>query len=405
MEDAGLRVPWSTIVTSVAEVEAGVADGSIELPAIVRPAFTLGGQGGGVGSTPTELLQVVSEGLAASPINQVLVEESVIGWGEFELELMRDRNDNVVVICSIENVDPMGVHTGDSVTIAPAQTLTDALYQELRNQAIKVIRAVGVETGGSNIQFAVNPKTGEIVVIEMNPRVSRSSALASKATGFPIAKIAAKLAVGYALEEIPNDITQGDAGLVRAHDRLRGHQDAALRLREVPGARGRADHPHEVGGRGDGDRPHLPRVLRQGDALARAGLPGGDPGGHRGAPRRGSRRPPRTASTWCSRRSAATTRSRSSTARTAIDPWFLRELRALAREGDGTEGLVRGYKVGRHLRRRVRGRDALLLLGPRALGVLRGPPGRPRLRGDPRLRARTGSARASSSTTAACTPR
>ncbi len=208
MEGAGLRVPWSTIVSSVAEVEKGLADGSIKLPAIVRPAFTLGGQGGGVGSTDTELLGVVSEGLAASPINQVLVEESVLGWGEFELEVMRDHNDNVVIICSIENVDPMGVHTGDSVTVAPAQTLTDPLYQELRNQAIAVIRAVGVETGGSNVQFAVNPETEEIVVIEMNPRVSRSSALASKATGFPIAKIAAKLAVGYALEEIPNDITR-----------------------------------------------------------------------------------------------------------------------------------------------------------------------------------------------------
>ncbi len=284
MEDAGLRVPWSVIVTSVAEVESGVADGSIELPAIVRPAFTLGGQGGGVGTTSTELLQVVSEGLAASPINQVLVEESVIGWGEFELELMRDRNDNVVVICSIENVDPMGVHTGDSVTIAPAQTLTDQLYQELRNQAIKVIRAVGVETGGSNIQFAVNPASGEIVVIEMNPRVSRSSALASKATGFPIAKIAAKLAVGYALEEIPNDITKATPGLVRADHRLRRHQDPALRLREVPGRPGRADDPHEVGGGGDGDRPDLPRVVRQGDALARARLARGDPGRHRGAP-------------------------------------------------------------------------------------------------------------------------
>ena len=161
-----------------------------------------------MGSTDTELSGVVSEGLAASPINQVLVEESVLGWGEFELEVMRDRNDNVVIICSIENVDAMGVHTGDSVTVAPAQTLTDPLYQELRNQAIAVIRAVGVETGGSNVQFAVNPETEEIVVIEMNPRVSRSSALASKATGFPIAKIAAKLAVGYALEEIPNDITR-----------------------------------------------------------------------------------------------------------------------------------------------------------------------------------------------------
>ncbi|HXV51816.1 MAG TPA: carbamoyl phosphate synthase large subunit, partial [Solirubrobacterales bacterium] len=148
MESAGLRVPWSAIVTAVSEAERGLAGGSIELPAIVRPAFTLGGQGGGVGRTETELRQVVSEGLAASPINQVLVEESVLGWGEFELEVMRDRNDNVVVVCSIENVDPMGVHTGDSVTVAPAQTLTDHLYQELRNQALRVIRAVGVETGG-----------------------------------------------------------------------------------------------------------------------------------------------------------------------------------------------------------------------------------------------------------------
>ena len=232
----------------------------------------MGGQGGGVGETETELRQVVSEGLAASPINQVLVEESVIGWGEFELEVMRDRNDNVVIICSIENVDPMGVHTGDSVTVAPAQTLTDPLYQELRDQAIKVIRAVGVETGGSNVQFAVNPESGEIVVIEMNPRVSRSSALASKATGFPIAKMAAKLAVGYALEEIPNDITRATPGLLRADDRLRGDQDPALRLREVPRRRGPALDPHAERRRGDGDRPHLPRVLRQGDALARARL-------------------------------------------------------------------------------------------------------------------------------------
>src|SRR5919106_1251442 len=208
MNEAGLRIPWSITVESLGEAEAALADGRITLPAIVRPAFTLGGRGGGVGETETELRQVVSEGLAASPINQVLVEESVIGWGEFELEVMRDRNDNVVIICSIENVDPMGVHTGDSVTVAPAQTLTDPLYQELRNQAIAVSRAVGVETGGSNVQFAVNPESGEVVVIEMNPRVSRSSALASKATGFPIAKIAARLAVGYALEEIPNDITR-----------------------------------------------------------------------------------------------------------------------------------------------------------------------------------------------------
>ncbi len=208
MDGAGLRMPWSKIITSVGEAEAGLAQGEIKLPAIIRPAFTLGGQGGGVAYSETELAQIVSEGLAASPITQVLVEESVIGWGEYELEVMRDCNDNVVIICSIENIDPMGVHTGDSVTVAPAQTLPDPVYQDLRDQAIKVIRAVGVETGGSNVQFAVNPDSGEIVVIEMNPRVSRSSALASKATGFPIAKIAAKLAVGYTLDEIPNDITR-----------------------------------------------------------------------------------------------------------------------------------------------------------------------------------------------------
>jgi carbamoyl-phosphate synthase large subunit len=206
MEKAGLRVPKAAAVESMAEALKALPH--IGLPAIVRPGFTMGGHGGGIAYTEAEYHERVTEGLAASPINQVLVEESVIGWGEFELEVMRDRNDNVVIVCSIENVDPMGVHTGDSVTVAPQQTLTDKQYQKLRDQAITVIRAVGVETGGSNIQFAVNPHTDEIVVIEMNPRVSRSSALASKATGFPIAKIAARLAVGYALEEIPNDITQ-----------------------------------------------------------------------------------------------------------------------------------------------------------------------------------------------------
>ncbi|MGH2846835.1 MAG: carbamoyl-phosphate synthase large subunit [Thermoleophilaceae bacterium] len=206
MERAGLRVPRSAAVRSMREADRALPE--VGLPAIVRPGFTMGGAGGGIARTEAEYRQVVAEGLAASPIGQVLVEESVIGWGEFELEVMRDRNDNVVIVCSIENVDPMGVHTGDSVTVAPQQTLTDVQYQRLRDQALTVIRAVGVETGGSNIQFAVNPDTGEIVVIEMNPRVSRSSALASKATGFPIAKIAARLAVGYALEEIDNDITR-----------------------------------------------------------------------------------------------------------------------------------------------------------------------------------------------------
>src|SRR5205085_1439404 len=172
-----------------------------------RPGFTMGGQGGGIAYSHEEYAEKVAEGLSASPIGQVLVEESVIGWGEFELELMRDRNDNVVVVCSIENIDPMGVHTGDSVTVAPAMTLTDREYQRMRDTAIAIMRAVGVDTGGCNIQFAVEPRTGRMVVIEMNPRVSRSSALASKATGFPIAKIAARLALGYTLDEIPNDIT------------------------------------------------------------------------------------------------------------------------------------------------------------------------------------------------------
>jgi carbamoyl-phosphate synthase large subunit len=206
MTAAGLRVPRSAIAHSVADALAALD--AIGLPFIVRPAFTLGGTGGGVARSEDELERVVGRGLSASPIGQVLLEESVLGWGEFELEVMRDRADNVVIVCSIENLDPMGVHTGDSVCVAPQQTLSDRQYQKLRDQAIAVIRAVGVETGGSNVQFAVNPRTDEIVVIEMNPRVSRSSALASKATGFPIAKIAARLAVGYVLQEIPNDITR-----------------------------------------------------------------------------------------------------------------------------------------------------------------------------------------------------
>ncbi len=201
VESCGLKVPTSRIVTSLDDL-AGVA-----LPAVVRPAFTLGGHGGGFADTAADLRRQVERGLAESPIDQVLVEESVRGWDEFELEVVRDRNDNVVIVCSIENLDPMGVHTGDSITVAPQMTLSDEAYQELRDSAIRVIRAVGVDTGGSNIQFARERTTGELRVIEMNPRVSRSSALASKATGYPIAKVAARLAVGYTLDEIPNDLT------------------------------------------------------------------------------------------------------------------------------------------------------------------------------------------------------
>jgi carbamoyl-phosphate synthase large subunit len=206
MDEAGLDMPHGGFAKSWAEAEAIVK--TTDYPAIIRPSFTLGGTGGGTAFNPEEFEEIVRAGLAASPIHEVLIEESILGWKEFELEVMRDLADNVVIICSIENFDPMGVHTGDSITVAPAQTLTDREYQALRDMSIKIIRKVGVETGGSNIQFAVSPDNGEIRVIEMNPRVSRSSALASKATGFPIAKIAAKLAVGYTLDEIPNDITK-----------------------------------------------------------------------------------------------------------------------------------------------------------------------------------------------------
>ncbi|WP_290595901.1 MULTISPECIES: carbamoyl-phosphate synthase large subunit [unclassified Archaeoglobus] len=206
MRRIGLEVPKSDVASDISEALA-IAD-EIGYPVVVRPAFTLGGTGGGIAYNREELREIAEKGLKLSMINQVLIEEGVLGWKEFELEVMRDLADNVVIICSIENFDPMGVHTGDSITVAPAQTLTDDEYQYLRDAAIKIIREIGVETGGSNIQFAVHPENGRVVAIEMNPRVSRSSALASKATGFPIAKIAAKLAVGYTLDEIPNDITK-----------------------------------------------------------------------------------------------------------------------------------------------------------------------------------------------------
>src|SRR5271155_361829 len=203
----GLEVPASEVVTSVPEA-IQLAD-QLGYPVVIRPSFTLGGTGGSIAYNHEEFADLIARALDASPVHQALIEESVLGWKEFELEVMRDHRDNFVVICSIENFDPMGIHTGDSITVAPAQTLTDKEYQRMRDAAAAIIRAVGVETGGSNIQFAVDPATGRMTVIEMNPRVSRSSALASKATGFPIAKIAAKLALGMTLDEIPNDITGG----------------------------------------------------------------------------------------------------------------------------------------------------------------------------------------------------
>ena len=206
MERIGLTCPRSRLVSSLDEAMTALEE--VGLPAIIRPSFTLGGTGGGIAYNRGEFEEVVARGLRVSPVGQVLVEQSVLGWKEYEMEVVRDRADNAIIICSIENVDPMGIHTGDSITVAPALTLTDKEYQVMRNASIAVLREIGVETGGSNVQFAVNPQDGRLVVIEINPRVSRSSALASKATGFPIAKIAAKLAVGYTLDELRNDITQ-----------------------------------------------------------------------------------------------------------------------------------------------------------------------------------------------------
>ncbi|HUA72635.1 MAG TPA: carbamoyl-phosphate synthase large subunit [Solirubrobacteraceae bacterium] len=347
MRDAGLRVPRSAIAHTIEDATAAIAQ--VGLPFIVRPAFTLGGKGGGVVRTADDLARIVGRGLKASPISQVLLEQSVLGWGEFELEVMRDRADNVVIVCSIENLDPMGVHTGDSVCVAPQQTLTDKQYQKLRDQAIAAIRAVGVETGGSNVQFAVNRATDEIVVIEMNPRVSRSSALASKATGFPIAKIAARLAVGYTLQEIPNDITKatpasfepaidycvvkwprfafekfpGAEADLTTHMKSVGEAMAigrtfkqafakALRSRELDSE---PRHPDEEDALLDTlEQPGAERFDHLLEALRR-GLPIGEI--HR---------------------------------RTSIDPWFLRELgelagaNSLAGSPDGEPGKVRTYK-------------------------------------------------------------
>ena len=206
MEKIGMEVCRGHVVHTISEAREALAD--VGLPCVVRPSFTMGGSGSAIAYNRNEFDALVQNGLTLSPITEVLIEESIIGWKEYEMEVMRDVEDNVVIICSIENFDPMGVHTGDSITVAPAQTLTDKEYQRMRDASLAIIREIGVETGGSNIQFAIHPKTGRMIVIEMNPRVSRSSALASKATGFPIAKIAAKLAVGYRLWELKNDITQ-----------------------------------------------------------------------------------------------------------------------------------------------------------------------------------------------------
>ncbi|MGH2877803.1 MAG: carbamoyl-phosphate synthase large subunit, partial [Solirubrobacteraceae bacterium] len=342
MVAAGLRVPRSAIAHTVADAHGALPE--IGLPFIVRPAFTLGGTGGGVVRSEADIQRVVGGGLAASPIGQVLLEESVLGWGEFELEVMRDHTDTVVIVCSIENLDPMGVHTGDSVCVAPQQTLSDRQYQALRDQAITVIRAVGVETGGSNVQFAVNPATDEIVVIEMNPRVSRSSALASKATGFPIAKIAARLAVGYTLQEIPNDITRATPASFEPAIDYCVVKWPRFAFEKFPGAE--ADlttHMKSVGeamALGRTFKQAFAKAMRSRELDARPSFPADDeellalvasPGAERfdhllEALRRGIE-------------------VEELRERTSIDPWFLRELAELAADPESPFSGVRTYKA------------------------------------------------------------
>jgi carbamoyl-phosphate synthase large subunit len=267
MARIGLDCPRSRLVRNPAEAREAVE--FVGLPAIIRPSFTLGGTGGGVAYNKDEYEEIVAGALRASPVGSTLVEESVLGWKEFEMEVVRDRADNCIIVCSIENVDPMGIHTGDSITVAPALTLTDKEYQLMRNASIACLREIGVDTGGSNVQFAVDPKSGRLVVIEMNPRVSRSSALASKATGFPIAKVAARLAVGYTLDELANDITGVTPASFEPTIDYVVVKMPRFTFEKFPRHAGAADHLDEVGRRGDGDRPHLPGERAEGAALAR----------------------------------------------------------------------------------------------------------------------------------------
>ncbi len=267
MGKIGLETPRSELAHNL--IEALAALEKIGLPAIIRPSFTLGGTGGGIAYNREEYLDIIERGIDASPTNEVLVEESVLGWKEYEMEVVRDKNDNCIIICSIENIDPMGVHTGDSITVAPALTLTDKEYQIMRDASLAVLREIGVETGGSNVQFAVNPADGRLIVIEMNPRVSRSSALASKATGFPDRQgrgaAGGRLHAGRARKRHHR---RRDPGELRAEHRLCRHQDPAFRLREIPRRRQPADHLDEIGGRGHGHRPDLPGIAAKGAAVA-----------------------------------------------------------------------------------------------------------------------------------------
>jgi carbamoyl-phosphate synthase large subunit len=341
MYEAGLRVPRSAIAHTLEEARDAVEE--IGLPVIIRPAFTLGGAGGGVLYDMAQLDAVIGRGLDASPISQILIDESVLGWGEFELEVMRDKTDNVVIVASIENLDPMGVHTGDSVCVAPQQTLPDRLYQQLRDQAITVIRAIGVETGGSNVQFAVNPATEEIIVIEMNPRVSRSSALASKATGFPIAKIAARLAVGYTLQEISNDITRATPASFEPAIDYCVVKWPRFAFEKFPGAEPElTTHMKSVGEAmaiGRTFRQAFAKALRSRELDARPVFPDDDQELLAGVAQPGAERFDHLLEALRRGHSIEELNEL-----TKIDPWFLRELQAIATEPEAVFSGERTFK-------------------------------------------------------------
>jgi carbamoyl-phosphate synthase large subunit len=273
MRAIGLATPRAGIAHSMDEAHAVLDD--IGFPCIIRPSFTMGGSGGGIAYNRDEFEEICGRGLELSPTNELLIDESLIGWKEYEMEVVRDKNDNCIIVCAIENFDAMGVHTGDSITVAPAQTLTDKEYQIMRDASLAVLREIGVETGGSNVQFGQCPDTGRLVVIEMNPRVSRSSALASKATGFPIAKVAAKLAVGYSLDELKNDITGGatPASFEPALDYV-VTKIPRFAFEKFATADPRPDDSNEVSRRGDGHRPHLSGIAAKSPARLRGGLCG-----------------------------------------------------------------------------------------------------------------------------------
>ena len=334
MTKIGLSTPRSHHVKTLSAALGALDD--IGLPAIIRPSFTLGGTGGGIAYNKTEFIDIVERGIDASPTSEVLVEESVLGWKEFEMEVVRDKADNCIIICSIENIDPMGVHTGDSITIAPALTLTDKEYQIMRNASLAVLREIGVETGGSNVQFAINPENGQMVVIEMNPRVSRSSAFGLEGDRLPHrqGRRQARRRLS-ARRDRQRHHRRRDAGLVRADHRLYRHQDSALRVREISRRRSRADHRDEIGRRGDGDRPHLRRSrCRRRCARWRPGSPASTRSRSRASarattPMRCAPPSARRRRTGCSKVAQALRLGMSVAEAhevTKIDPWFLDRL-------------------------------------------------------------------------------